>query len=191
VGVERARTARPPLKTNAAASRPELETERLRLRQFRDSDLDAYARITGDADTMRFIARGEPLDREQASRSLAYLLGHWWIRGYGLWAAEEKASGALVGRIGLYRPEGWPGLEVGWLVARERWGRGFAAEGARAALDHAFTVLAARRVISAIAPENAASIRVAEKLGLRLAEARQIAGRSVSIYAIDRVSPPA
>jgi RimJ/RimL family protein N-acetyltransferase len=162
----------------------ELETERLRLRQFRESDLDAYAGITGNAETMRYIARGAPYDREEAWRSLGYLRGHWQIRGYGLWAAEEKRSGALSGRIGLYRPEGWPGLEVGWLVARERWGEGFATEGARAALDYAFSVLREPRAISAIAPENAASIRVAEKLGLRYAEMRQIAGRSVSIYEI-------
>ena len=167
---------------------PELETDRLQLRQFREGDLDAYARITGDAEAMRFIARGAPFDRDEAWRSLAYLLGHWWIRGYGLWAAEEKASGELIGRIGLYRPEGWPGLEVGWLVARERWGEGFATEGGRAALAHGFTALGARRVISAIAPENRASIRVAEKLGLRYAESRQIAGKTVSIHAIERRS---
>jgi RimJ/RimL family protein N-acetyltransferase len=166
--------------------RPELETERLRLRQFRSGDLDEYARITGDAETMRYIGPGTPLDREGAWRSLAYMHGHWWIRGYGLWAAEEKHSGTLIGRIGLYQPEGWPGLEVGWLVARSRWGEGFATEGARAALAHAFSVVGARRAISAIAPGNAASIRVAQKLGMHCAESRQIAGRSVSIYAIDR-----
>ena len=91
-----------------------------RLRQFRESDLDAYARITADVETMRYIARGQPYDREEARSSLGYLLAHWRIRGYGLWAAEEKKSGALIGRIGLYWPEGWPGLEVGWLVARDR-----------------------------------------------------------------------
>jgi RimJ/RimL family protein N-acetyltransferase len=167
------------------SQRPELETERLWLRQFRDSDLDAYARITSDAETMRYVASGEPFDREQAWCSLGYLLGHWRIRGYGLWAAEEKASGALVGRIGLYRPADWPGVEVGWLVARERWGEGFATEGGRAALAHAFTALGECRVISAILPENTASIRVAEKLGLRCAEARRLAGHAVSIYAIE------
>lgn len=166
------------------SAKPELETARLHLRQFRNSDLDAYARITADAETMRHLASGRPFDRDQAHRSLGYLLAHWQIRGYGLWAAEEKHSGELIGRIGLYRPEGWPGLEVGWLVARRRWGEGFATEGARAALDYAFTELRESRAISAIAPENAASIRVAEKLGLRYAETRQIAGRSVSIYAI-------
>ena len=188
MGRERPRAARSQL-TPARVRHAELETDRLRLRQFRESDLDEYARITGDAETMRFIARGAPLARDEAWRSLAYVIGHWWIRGYGLWAVEEKASGALVGRIGLYRPEGWPGLEVGWLVARERWGEGFATEGGRAALAHAFTALRAKRVISAIAPENGPSIRVAEKLGLRYAESRQIAGRSVAIYGIERPPP--
>jgi len=166
--------------------RPELETDRLRLRQFRESDLDAYARITGDPDTMRYIAHGEPLDRDSAWRSLGYVLAHWQIRGFGLWAAEEKASGALVGRIGLLRREGWRGVELAWLVARERSGNGFATEGARAALAHAFTALGASRVISAIAPENSASIRVAEKLGLRYAEARRVDGRVASIYEMVR-----
>src|SRR5258705_551879 len=133
---------------------------------------------------MRYIARGDPFDREQAWRSLGYVLAHWQVRGFGLWAAEEKASSALVGRIGLLRREGWRGVELAWLVARERWGNGLATEGARAPLAHAFTALAAGRVISVIAPENAASIRIAEKLGLRYAEAQQIDGRQASIYEI-------
>jgi RimJ/RimL family protein N-acetyltransferase len=168
------------------SARPELETERLLLRQFRESDLDAYARITGDAETMRYLGGDGPFDRDQAWRSIGYLLGHWEIRGYGLWAAEEKATGALVGRIGLYRPEGWPGLEVGWLVDRKRWGEGLATEGARASLAHAFGRLGADRVISVILPENAASIRVAEKLGERYTETRQLQGHRVAVYAIER-----
>jgi len=169
---------------------PELETERLRLRQFRESDLDAYARITGDPETMRHIARGEPFDREQACRSLGHVLAHWRIRGFGLWAAEDKKSAALVGRIGLLRREGWRGVELAWLVARERWGEGLATEGARAALAHALAALRARRVISVIAPENAASIRVAEKLGLRHVEMRQVEGRIASIYETITMSGP-
>lgn len=168
------------------SDRPELETQRLRLRSFREDDLDAWTRITGDAETMRFLGDGRPYDRDQAWRSIGYMLGHWQIRGYGLWAAEEKATGALVGRIGLYRPEGWPGLEVGWLVARPRWGEGLATEGARAALEHAFTAVGAARVISAILPANAASIRVAEKIGERYAEHRPLQGHRVAIYAIRR-----
>ena len=170
--------------------RPELETDRLRLRQFRDEDLDAYARITGDVQTMRYLAKGLPFDRDDAWRSLGYIDGHWRIRGYGLWAAEEKASGSLVGRIGLLQPDGWPGLEVAWLVARERWGEGLATEGARAALDHAFTVVGERRAVSLIAPANGASIRVAEKLGMHCTESRQINGTLAAIYAIEKGDRP-
>jgi RimJ/RimL family protein N-acetyltransferase len=170
----------------ANGARPQLETARFRLRQFREADLDAYARITSDAETMRFMGGGGALSREQAWRSLGYLLGHWEIRGFGLWAVEEKASGALVGRVGLYRPEGWPGLEVGWLVDRARWGEGIATEAARASLDYAFEHLAPDRVIRVILPENTASIRVAEKLGERCVDSRPLLGHDVAIYAIGR-----
>jgi RimJ/RimL family protein N-acetyltransferase len=164
---------------------PDLETARLRLRQFREDDLDAYARITSDAEVMRYVG-GSPFDRDQAWRSLGYILGHWKIRGFGLWAAEEKATGALIGRIGLNRPEGWPGLEVGWLVERSRWGEGLATEGGAAARDHAFLQLEARHLISVIEPANSASIRVAEKLGERFEKRMQLQGHQVAIYGIDR-----
>jgi RimJ/RimL family protein N-acetyltransferase len=162
-----------------------LETERLRLRQFGEHDLDAYARITADPEVMRFVG-GSALSRDEAWRSLGYLLGHWQIRGFGLWAAEEKKSGDLIGRIGLYRPEGWPGLEVGWLVDRARWGEGFATEGGAAVIRHAFERLRPDRLISVIEPENRASIRVAQKLGERFLRAMQLAGKRVQIHAIDR-----
>ena len=164
---------------------PELETPRLRLRQFRESDLDAWARITADPEVMRYVG-GPPLDRDQAWRSMGYTLGHWRIRGYGLWAAEEKTGGELVGRIGLYHPEGWPGLEVGWLVTRARWGEGFATEGGTASIAWAFRALGAERVISVIEPQNTASIRVAEKLGETFDRSMQLAGKDVSIYQLDR-----
>jgi len=164
---------------------PVLETERLRLRQFTEDDLDEYARITGDPQVMRYMG-GPPFTREEAWRSLSYLLGHWEIRGFGLWAAEEKKSGDLVGRMGLYRPEGWPGLEVGWLVDRARWGEGFATEAGAAALRQGFQRLDAKRLISVIQPANDASIRVAEKLGERFDRRMQLAGNEVCIYGIDR-----
>lgn len=164
---------------------PVLETARLRLRQFSEADLDAYARLTADPEVMRYVG-GKPLSRDEAWRSLGYILGHWKIRGYGLWATEEKASGELVGRVGLYRPEGWPGLEVGWLVDRARWGLGFASEAGAAVMAYAFETLGARRLISVIEPPNAASIRVAEKLGERFEQSRELQGKSVCIYAIER-----
>ncbi len=162
-----------------------LESERLLLRQFSEDDLDDYARITGDPEVMRYVG-GTPLSREDAWRSLSYLLGHWKIRGFGLWAAEEKKTGELVGRIGLYQPEGWPGLEIGWLVDRQRWGEGFATEGGAAAMRHAQERLAPKRLISVIEPPNTASIRVAEKLGERFLRMTPVGGKEVCIYGIDR-----
>lgn len=117
---------------------------------------------------------------------MALYLGHWELRGYGLWAAVEKATGRLVGRLGLWNPEGWPGLEVGWLLERASWGRGLATEGGRAALAHAFERLGASRVISVIHPDNAPSIGVAERLGETFERTAHVNGFDVLIYAIDR-----
>jgi len=164
---------------------PTIETTRLLLRTFSEADFDDYARIMSDPEVMRYVG-GKALSRNEAWRSFGYLLGHWRIRGFGLWAAEEKASGALVGRIGLYRPEGWPGLEVGWLVDRRRWGEGFATEGGTASMAYAFGEIGAKKVISVIEPTNAASIRVAEKLGERFERRTQLAGKTVCIYRVDR-----
>jgi len=166
---------------------PVLATERLLLRGFAEDDLEAFAAIAADPEVNRYLG-GKPLDRAGAWRSIAFLLGHWQLRGYGSWALVERASGRLVGRAGLHNPEGWPGLEVGWMVARDRWGQGLATEAGRAALDYAFGVLAADHVISVIDPANAASIRVAEKLGEtfeRLTDLA-IADHPVALYGIPR-----
>jgi RimJ/RimL family protein N-acetyltransferase len=121
-----------------------------------------------------------------AWRNLAMMLGHWQLRGYGQWAVEERISGTLVGRLGFWNPDGWPGFEIGWMLRREFWGKGYASEGARAALDHAFTELAKRQVISLIHPENVASIRVAEKLGEKLHDRTEVMGKSLLVYRICR-----
>jgi RimJ/RimL family protein N-acetyltransferase len=145
---------------------PELRTERLVMRGFREDDLDEWAAICADPEPMRWVGEADALSREEAWRRMVYLIGHWEVRGFGHWALVEHATGRLVGRAGLYRPEGWPGLEVGWLVAREHWGRGFAPEAGRAALEWARDELGADRVISLITDENERSARVAEKLGM-------------------------
>ncbi len=161
-----------------------LETPRLLLRQFEQADLDTFADICADPEVMRFIGTGRTLDREDAWRAMALYSGHWNLRGYGQWALVEKASGLLIGRAGLWNPEGWPGLEAGWLLRRSRWGHGFATEAGRAVLDHAFRVVLARHVISLILPENTASIRVAERLGERLEGTVELYGSEVRVYGI-------
>jgi len=163
-----------------------LITERLLLRPFEEKDLDDYARICADPDVMRYIGDGKPLSRADAWRQMAFFLGHWQLRGYGLWAAEIKETGACVGRIGLHNPEGWPGLEVGWLLERACWGKELAAEGGRAALDFAFGQLKADHVVSVIQPANIRSIQVAERLGERFERMAVLNGIEVAIYGIDR-----
>ena len=164
----------------------ELETDRLLLRQFRESDLDALARMSTDPDVMRYIGEGKAQSRDEVWRGIAQHLGHWALRGYGNWAAVEKTTGEVVGRIGLWNPEGWPGLEVGWLLARPHWGRGLATEGGRAARDWGFATLGVDRLISVIHPDNTASIRVAERLGETFERRSQIRETPVVIYGVSR-----
>lgn len=166
---------------------PELMTDRLLLRGLRVDDLDAYARMYADPDVMRFLEDGRPLNRSAAFRSMAVHLGHWQLRGYGQWALEDRATGDLVGRAGLWQPEGWPGLEVGWLLARSSWGRGFATEAGRAAVDFAFGKLGAEKVISLIDPENRPSVRVAQRLGESYDDTIEVAGRRVHLYSLRRL----
>lgn len=110
----------------------QIETERLLLRAWEPDDFEDFAWISADREVMRYIADGQPATRSQAWRTMAVFVGHWALRGYGLWAAEEGRTGKFVGRIGRWNPEGWPGLEVGWLLDRGHRGRGLATEGARA-----------------------------------------------------------
>jgi RimJ/RimL family protein N-acetyltransferase len=162
-----------------------LETERLRLRMFRDEDIDAYAAICADPDVMRYLT-GEPMTRFEAWRHMAMLVGHWTLRGYGMWAVEEKATGNVVGRIGFNNPEGWPGFELGWILGRSAWGKGYATEGARVALNYAFTEMGRDHVISVIRPGNEASIKVAERLGETLEGECEVLGFPALIYGIHR-----
>jgi len=163
-----------------------LETERLRFRMFRDDDLDTYATFVADAEVVRYLGEGRPLTRQEAWRQMAIILGHWQLRGYGLFAVEERATKTLVGRIGFFNPEGWPGFELGWMLGRAHWGKGYATEGARRALAFAFNELDQRRVISLIRPDNAPSVRVAERLGERLEGQVTLFGQEALVYGISR-----
>ncbi|KAA3616441.1 MAG: N-acetyltransferase [Calditrichaeota bacterium] len=171
-----------------------LTTNRLILRQFCQSDFEEYAAMVGHTETMRYIGNGEPLSREQAWRSMAAILGHWQLLGYGLYAVEEKSSGKLAGRIGLINPEGWPGIEIGWMLHPDFRGRGLAFEAAVAIMTHAFEVLKVRELISLIHPMNTASLKLAEKLGESLHDYIQFFGVECAVYKIKRelflASPP-
>ncbi len=164
-----------------------LETERLILRMFDENDLDEYAEMCADANVMRYLG-GATMTRSEAWRSMATVLGHWQLRGFGLWAVEERTSGVLVGRVGCWQPEGWPGMEVAWTLRKAFWGKGYATESAQAALDVAFSRLQLPHVISMIHAENQASIRVAQRLRMRLEGRTALLDHPVLVYGIRRVT---
>lgn len=141
-----------------------LETERLLMRPFVDADLDEWAPIMADPEVVRYLT-GEVMSRDDAWRAMAVFLGHDQLRGWSNNAVIDKADGRLLGRAGLWQPEGWPGLEVGWTFARPAWGHGYATEAALAWRDYAFDVLEAPELLSVIHRDNARSIAVAQRIG--------------------------
>lgn len=153
---------------------PTITTERLVLRPFRDSDLEAYTAVV-TAEPVRAALHSPPsLGRREAWSQMAVFLGMWELRGCGHWAVEERSTGVLVGRAGLNRPEieGWPGTEVGWALHPDHWGKGYATEAGAAAVRYGFAVLGEDELVSVILPENTASQAVARRLGFALAEER-------------------
>lgn len=164
----------------------ELETDRLLLRMWREeTDFEPFANMCADGTVMRFLG-GKPLDKLEAWRNMAFHIGHWQLRGYGHWAVEEKSTGQFVGRLGFLNPVGWPAFEIGWTLSSQAWGKGYATEGARRALDYAFNELDKPHVISLIHPDNKNSIRVAERLGETVEGKTELFGSELLIYGIDR-----
>ncbi len=176
-----------------------LETERLVLRKPEAGDLDGYAELWADPEVVRYLS-GTTLPRDEVPRAIERMLGHWERHGVGLFSVLRKEDGRLVGRVGylLWDRERWVNamheqldgeleLEIGWTLIRSLWGQGYATEAALACRDHALGGLGRDRVISLIAPENVASIRVAEKIGETL-ERRDVGGEAfrltVDLYSL-------
>jgi len=145
---------------------PTLETARLILRPPAQEDLDGWAGMMADPEAAKFI--GGVMGRAQSWRMMATMAGSWAIEGFGMFSLVEKATGRWVGRIGPWRPEEWPGTEVGWGLHPSAWGQGYAVEAATAAIDWAFAELGWTEVIHCIDPGNTPSQRVAQRLGSRL-----------------------
>ncbi len=146
-----------------------LETQRLLLRTWEPDDFEAYAAMSAEPEVMRFLSHdGKPLSRFDAWRSFAAQVGHWKLRGFGMFAVVERTSGDLVGRIGPWQPEGWPDFEIGWTLGGKYWGRGYATEAVKACITYSFTELRRSHLISIIDPDNIRSIRVAERVGEQL-----------------------
>ena len=162
-----------------------LETERLRFRMLRASDFPTYEKWCADIEVMRYIG-GKTLERALAWRHLSNLVGHWALLGYGYYAVDEKATGDFIGRVGFTNQPGWPGFELGWTIAPQYQGRGYATEAARMLLRYAFEELDQPHVISIIHADNAPSRKVAEKLGQRVEGNVDLIGVPYLVYGIHR-----
>lgn len=147
----------------------ELETPRLRLRQWRPEDLQPFAEINADAEVMAFFPA--PLDRAASDAMAERCRSLIAERGWGFWAVEVRKDAGFAGFIGLHVPAAGlpfsPCVEIGWRLARRHWGKGYATEGARAALQAGFDLLGLEEIVSFTALGNLRSRAVMERLGMR------------------------
>ncbi|WP_163782504.1 GNAT family N-acetyltransferase [Myxococcus vastator] len=155
-----------------AATIPTVETERLVMKGHSLEDYEECLAMWSDPAVVRYIS-GKPSTREEMWSRLLRYVGHWDLLGFGFWVVREKATGRLVGEVGLgdfhrdMQPPLGAGPEAGWVLAPGFHGKGYATEAVHAALAWADARLSPERVVCIIAPENAASIRVAGKCGFR------------------------
>jgi [ribosomal protein S5]-alanine N-acetyltransferase len=158
-----------------------LSTARLLLRPVIPEDLVALAQIWSDPEVMRHMGAGV---RDAAASRMRHreLMEHQREHGFGKWAVIERASGDVIGYCGVELYEGGPDVELGFSFARAAWGKGYATEAAGRWLEHAFTALGCPRVIGLVRPDNAASIRVLEKLGMTHFGLTVIDGREWLLY---------
>ncbi len=166
------------LKESPAASCPSIAapltntlTDRLDLRRCCEGDLDELSIVFSHPEVWKFPF-GRPFTVTETETFLITQIREWENLGFGLWIARERASGRVIGYVGLtvptFLPEILPAVEVGWRFEPAAWGKGLASEGARAALESAFTTLGLDEVCSITEAENARSGAVCERIGMRL-----------------------
>ncbi|MBA5776887.1 GNAT family N-acetyltransferase [Stappia sp. F7233] len=169
-----------------------LQTKRLRLRRWKEADIDPFAEICSDPDVMRWIGNGRTRSRQECVDAIERFERHWQEKGVGLFAVDLLETNALIGFSGFLEPDYLPGImpaiEIGWRLKRDCWGKGLATEGARAALDFGMTEGGLQRVISLHQVGNEASGRVMQKIGMQFLRetVEPDTGRMVRVYEIVR-----
>lgn len=145
-----------------------MRTDRLLLRPWRESDLEPFAALNADPAVMEFMAK--PLDRSESDAFVARIRAHFDREGFGFWAVEVPGVAPLVGLVGLAKPTFeapfTPCVEIGWRLAREHWGRGYATEAASASLRDGFERLGLKEIVSFTVPNNVRSRAVMERIGM-------------------------
>jgi RimJ/RimL family protein N-acetyltransferase len=144
---------------------PTLRTKRLVLRGVRADDLEPFAAMNGNPEFTRYLGSGRPRTAEETWDLMARMLGQWGLRGYGMFALEDAATGRFVGRSGILHSLDWPEPELAYGVDRPFWGQGLATESAVAIRDWAFAETGLKLLASFVRPDNAGSIGVLRKLG--------------------------
>jgi RimJ/RimL family protein N-acetyltransferase len=180
-----------PLKPGITLAQPDgpvIETARLKLRRWREADIEPNTAMLADPASGRFItADGKPVtDPFVGWRNAAIMSGHWVLHGVGMFVVEEKASGKFAGRVGPWFPPGWPGFEVGWGIAAEFRGKGYALEAARATIDWSFATFELEKIIHCIDRENLASQAVARRLGADRQDELDLFGRVADVWVTQR-----
>ena len=166
---------------------PMIETKRLILRTWRESDIVPNTAMLSDPGTARYItADGKPVNELNGWRNATIMSGHWLLHGYGMFVVEEKATGKFVGRVGPWYPPTWPGFEVGWGIAKEFRGKGYATEATCASIDWVFENLAVDRIVHTIKPDNTASQSVAQRLGATNEGQADVFGNIVDVWVTAR-----
>jgi RimJ/RimL family protein N-acetyltransferase len=165
---------------------PTITTSRLVLRAFTGSDVTPLHRILSEPDVLRYFPNPDPPPRAKVEKLILGQLRHWEERGYGWWAVEPRSQKELIGWSGLqFLPETGE-VEVGYLLARAFWGKGLATEAARASLQFGFENLELESVVAIVDPENIASRRVIEKLGMSFVDEARYFGMDCYRYSINR-----
>jgi ribosomal-protein-alanine N-acetyltransferase len=164
----------------------EIATDRLILRRLRKDDLETYAKIMGAKEVGKWFPKGDGYTREESEKSLNAILKHWGKHGFGIWAIINKANGVLIGRCGLNLIDETSEVEVDFVLTPNSWGKGYATEAAKAALAYGFQKLKLQNIIALAKPENTASRRVIEKIGMKFKRNAEYWGITCAYYAISK-----
>jgi len=163
---------------------PTIITSRLTLRPFGPIDDISLHRIVNESDIMQYFPRTDPPDMERVQELIERQLAHWETHNLGWWAVVPHGQTELIGWNGLqYLPE-TDEVEVGYLLSKQFWGRGFATEGTRASLEFGFEALGLGQIIGLTHPENMASQNVLKKCGMRYVEQKEYFGMRLYRYAL-------